>query len=167
LTVGEVVGAHGLHGELRVAIHTDDPHRFGRLDTLFFGLEGTEPVPRSLLGYRLHKRQVLLRIEGCTDRAMAEALRGYLVQVLREEAIPLEEGEYFEHQILDLDTWTTGGEHLGKVVEIIHTGANDVYVVQGGASGRREVLIPAIEDVVLEIDLAAGRMIVELPDGLL
>lgn len=167
LTVGQVIGAHGLHGELRVNVHTDDPQRFGWLATVFMGPEGAEPVPRSLLGYRPHKERALLRIEGCDDRATAEALRGYLVQIPLEEAIPLEEGEYFEYQILDLDTWTTGGEHLGKVVEIIRTGANDVYVIGGSGSNRRQVLIPAIEGVVLEVDLAAGRMVVELPDGLL
>jgi 16S rRNA processing protein RimM len=160
------VGAHGLRGELTIKLLTDDPHRFGRLERVFIGLEDTEPVPWSLEGYRLHKGRALLRLEGCDDRATAETLRGYLVQVPREEAIPLEEGEYFEHQILGLVVWTRAGERLGIVEEIIFTGANDVYVVRDSALDLREILIPAIEDVVLEVDLAAGRLVVDLPQGL-
>jgi 16S rRNA processing protein RimM len=88
------------------------------------------------------------------------------VQVPFAEAIPLEEGEYFEHQIIGLDVSTASGEHLGRVVEIIYTGANEVYVVQSTGADRRRILVPAIEGVVLEVDLEAGQLIVELPDGL-
>jgi 16S rRNA processing protein RimM len=167
LVVGQVSGAHGLRGELKVAILTDDPHRFGLLDTVFVGLQDEEPEPRHLEGYRIHKGNALLKVEGCDDRAAAEELRGALVQVLRTEAIPLREGEYFEHQILGLDAWTASGERLGKVVEIIYTGANDVYVVRSPDPGHGEILIPSLEDVVLEIDLETGRLVVELPAGLL
>jgi 16S rRNA processing protein RimM len=165
LTVGQVVGAHGISGELKVKILTDDPHRFRLLDRVYVGLEEQEPVPRPLAGYRLHKGFALLKLGGCDDRATAQSLRGNLIQVPLEEAIPLEEGEYFEYQILGLDVWTPSGEHLGQLVEILYTGANDVYVVQRAASGS-EILIPAIEDVILEIDLEAGRLVVEPPEGL-
>jgi 16S rRNA processing protein RimM len=153
-----------VRGELKVKLLTDDPHRFGRLEQVYIGPEDTEPVPFSLVGYRLHKGQALLRIEGCGDRPAAEALRGHLVQVPFADAIPLEEGEYFEHQIIGLDVSTASGEYLGNVVDIIYTGANEVYVVQG--ANRRGILIPAVEDVVLEVDLEVGHLIVELPDGL-
>jgi 16S rRNA processing protein RimM len=166
LAVGRVVGAHGLRGELKVEILTDDPHRFGRLEQVFLGLQDQEPVPWTLEGYRLHAARVLLKLGGCDDRASAQALRGYFVQVRLEEAIPLDEDEYFEHQILGLDVWTAAGEPLGTVVEILYTGANDVYVVRDHAPPHRETLIPAIEGVVLEVDLVAGRMEVELPEGL-
>jgi 16S rRNA processing protein RimM len=166
LIVGQILGAHGLQGELKVALLTDDPHRFRLLDRVFVGLEDQEPMARSLEGYRLHKGRALLRIEGCDDRTTAETLRGMLVQVPLEQAIPLEEGEYFEHQILDLDVWTEDGQLLGQVVDIMYTGANEVYVVHSSDASRREILIPAIEDVVLEVDLEAGRLIVKLPAGL-
>ncbi len=167
LTVGRVVGVHGVRGELKVEILTEDPRRFGLLDRVFVGLEGQEPMPWPMVGYRLHRGRVLLRLGGCDDRAAAETLRGHLIQVPMEEAIPLEEGEYFEHQILGLDVWTASGEYLGKVMEIIYTGANDVYVIHDTNASRREILIPAIADVVLEVDLEAGRLVVELPEGLL
>ena len=166
LIVGQVVGAHGVRGELKVVLHTDDPHRFGRLEQVYIGLEDQEPVPWLLEGYRLHKGRALLRLEGCDDRVAAQALRGYFVQVPLAEAIPLEEDEYFEHQILGLEVWTTANKHLGRVAEIIHTGANDVYVIDSPKPGQRDILIPVIKEVVLEINLEAGHIVVELPEGL-
>jgi 16S rRNA processing protein RimM len=167
LAIGRVAGVHGLRGELKVDILTDDPHRFGLLERVLVGLEDEEPVPWPLEGYRLHKGRVLLKLDNCDDRTTADTLRGHLIQVPLEEAIPLEEGQYFEHQILELDVWTAGGEHLGQVAEILYTGANEVYVVQAAGQRRRELLIPAIEDVVLEVDLEGSRLVVELPEGLL
>jgi 16S rRNA processing protein RimM len=161
-----VLRAHGIRGELSVEILTDDPHRFGLLERVYVGREGEEPKPRSLLGYRLHHKRVLLRIAGCEDRASAESLRDHLIQVPREEAIPLAEDVYFEHQIVGLDVWTASGEYLGAVAEIIFTGANEVYVVKGPHANRRELLIPAIQDVVLQVDLESGRLLVQLPEGL-
>jgi len=162
--VGQVVGVHGLRGELTVKILTDDPHRFALLERVFIGLEEQEPLPWLVQSYRLHKGRVLLKLQGCDDRSSAEALRGCLVQVPLHEAIPLAEGEYFEHQVLGLDVWTATGEHLGEIVEIIETGANDVYVVRGPE--RREILIPALDSVILKVDLAAGRLVAALPAGL-
>lgn len=167
LAVGQIVGAHGLGGELKVELLTDDPHRFGLLERVFLGKKDQEPVPHHLESYRLHKGRALLKLAGCDERDAAQALRGNLIQVLLEEAIPLEEGEYFEHQIVGLDVWTAAGEHLGQVIEIIFTGANEVYVVHSADATRREILIPAIEDVILEVNLEAARLTVELPNGLL
>ena len=167
LAIGRVVGIHGVRGELKVEILTDDPHRFGLLQQVLVGLEDQEPVPWILEGYRLHKGHALLKLQGCDDRTAAEALRGYYIQVHFEDALPLEEDEYFEHQIVGLQVWTAAGELLGEVAEILYTGANDVYVVRGGSPGRRDILIPAIEDVVLKVDLDGGRLVVELPEGLL
>jgi 16S rRNA processing protein RimM len=165
LAVGRVAGAHGIQGELKVEILTEDPPRFFRLTRVYIGPEGDEPEPRALLGIRLHKGQALLTIEACQDRDAAQDLIGYLVQVPLEEAIPLDEGEYYEHQVVGLAVVTASGEPLGVVEEILYTGANDVYVVR--AAGGGQILIPAIKGVVLGIDLDAGRIVVELPDGLL
>ena len=166
LVVGQIAGAHGLQGELKVKLLTDDPNRFSQLDQVFLGLNDEEPTARKLQGYRLHKDRALLQLEGCNDRATAQTLRGLLVQVPREEAIPLEEDEYFEHQILGLSVWTVDGTCLGTIEEIVYTGAHEVYVIQNPAPGQREILIPAIKDVVLEVDLDAGRLTVELLEGL-
>ncbi|HNS51236.1 MAG TPA: ribosome maturation factor RimM [Anaerolineae bacterium] len=164
LAIGQVAGAHGIRGELKVEILTEEPARFGRLKRVYLGREGEDPQPRGLEAFRLHLGKALLKIEGCDDRTAAEALRGALLQVPIEEAIPLKEGEYYEHQIVGLPVWTTAGESLGEVDEILYTGANDVYVVRG--AGGREILVPAIAGVIVEVDLEAGRLVVELLEGL-
>jgi len=167
LIVGQVIGVHGLRGELTVDILTDDPHRFRLLDRVYIGRDDEEPLPRRLEGYRLHKGRALLKLEGFNDRTTAMALRGYLIQIPIEAALPLEEGEYYEHQIVGLAVWTVGGVHLGQVAEILHTGANDVYLIRSFAPDAHEILLPAIRDVVREVDLESGRLIVEVPEGLL
>jgi 16S rRNA processing protein RimM len=166
LAVGQVVGVHGLRGELKVKILTDDPERFALLDRVYVGPDGAEPLPRALEGSRPHKGQVLLKLGGCNDRNTADTFRGCLIQIRREEAISLEEGQYHEYQILGLQVRTVSGENLGEIVEIIYTGANEVYVVEGPDAGTPQILIPAIKDVILEVDLEGGQMLVELPQGL-
>lgn len=167
LAVGQVVGAHGIRGEVKVQVLTDEPGRFGRLEQVWLGTaDDEEPLPWPLEGYRLHKGQALLKLQDCDDRNTAETLQGYLVQVPIEQALPLEEGEFYEHQIVGLEVWTSAGEHLGQVEEILYTGANEVYVVRNAHPGRAEILLPAIEDVILEIDPQARRLVVELIEGL-
>lgn len=140
---------------------TDFPDRFALLRKVYLG---PEAAPFALEGFRLHKGAALLKLEGCHDRTSVEKLRGQLVQIPAEEAVPLEQDEYYVHQIVGLAVWTAEGEYLGRVGEVISTGANDVYVVRGEG---REILIPALEDVVLEINLAQGRLVVELMEGLI
>lgn len=144
-----------------MAIETDFPQRFQRLKRVYLGEKAISFV---LERSRLHKGHALLKLGGCDDRDAAEELRGQLVQIPIEEAMPLDEDEYYVYQIVGLDVWSTEGEHLGKVSEILFTGANDVYVVQ---REKGEILIPAVEDVVLEVDLAGGRLTVELMEGLI
>jgi 16S rRNA processing protein RimM len=161
LVVGKIVAPWGVRGEVKVAIETGFPERFKQLKRVYLGEKAT---PFVLEGSRLHKRHALLKLEGCDDRNAAEKLRGQLVQIPVEEAMPLGEDEYYVYQVVGLDVWTTEGEHLGRVSEILFTGANDVYIVKGEGG---EILIPAVEDVVLEVDLASGRLTVELMEGLI
>jgi len=107
---------------------------------------------------------VLLTLVGVDDRDAAEALRGQWIYVAIEDALPLGEGEYYHFQIVGLQVITAEGEALGRITEILPTGANDVYVIQGP---RGEILVPALEGVILNVDLPNGRMIVRLPEGLL
>lgn len=161
LAIGEIVAPRGVLGELRVQIISDEPNRFLALTHVYLGPEHTEfSVRRS----RVHKGQALLQLFGVDDRDAAEAWRGATVYVSLDEAVPLEEGEFYHYQVLGLDVVTDAGESLGRLREILPTGANDVYVVRGK---RGEILLPAIKDVVLEIDLQAGVMRVHLPEGLL
>jgi 16S rRNA processing protein RimM len=151
---------HGLAGEVQVQILTDFPDRFDMLKTVYLGEHYT---PALLDSQRRHGRRILLKFEGCEDREEAEKLRGELIYVPVDEAVPLEEDEYYVHEIVGLQAWTTEGEYLGRIEEVIHTGSNDVYVVRDSV---RETLIPALSDVVLKIDTEQGRIEVQLMKGL-
>lgn len=160
LQIGEIVAPRGVHGEVKVNIETDDPERFHALDTVYLGDALT---PFEVERVRLFKGQALLQLEGIENRNQAERLRNTPVYVSIEDALPLGKDQYYYHQIEELPTFTTEGERLGYVAEIIRTGSNDVYVIRGG---QKEILLPVIEGVIQEIDIEEGRIIVELPDGL-
>jgi 16S rRNA processing protein RimM len=161
LTIATIIAPRGLRGELKVRIETDFPERFARLTRVYVG---PERRPFDFEGFRQYKRHGLLKLKGCDDRTAADELRGMDVQIPLEEAMPLEAGEYYVYQIEGLAVWTEDGKPLGVIEEVIFTGSNAVYVTQGP---QGEVLIPALEDVVLEVDLERERMIVRLPPGLL
>jgi len=156
-----VLGAHGIRGELKCRIVTDFPsRRFRRGHTVV--LDG---VPHTIQTARVHGMTVLLKLEDVGDRDAAAALRGKEIQIRAEDAVALPKGQFFWHQVIGLQVEdATTHEPLGEVTDILETGANDVYVVRGG---RGEILVPAIKDVVKQIDPAAGRMLIQPLPGLL
>lgn len=160
LVIGRILGPHGLGGEVKVEILTDFPERYSLLETV---LVGEQCAPVVLEGHRMHGARVLLKLAGCENREDADELRGQLIRVPIDEAMPLEENEYYLHEIVGLEVWAVEGEYLGCVEEVIETGGNDVYVVR---DGDQEILIPALSDVVLNVDLDEGRMEVRLMKGL-
>lgn len=111
-----------------------------------------------------HRTRYLMAVEDCNDREQAETLRGSLIYRPVEDAGNLPDGTYFHHQILGLRVETDQGEDLGEVLDILQTGANDVYIV--GGDDRDELLLPAIGSVVERIDLQSGVMVVRLLPGL-
>ncbi len=159
LIIGQVVGSWGVRGEAKVSIITDFPERFSLLKRVYLGEEHT---PYRVQHARLHKQWALIKFVGVDRPADARALAGQYISIPSSEAMPLAEGEYYEHQILGLAVWTNEGEYLGRIKEILFTGSNDVYVVRGDT----ELLIPALKDVVLQVDLDQGRMVVHLLEGL-
>ncbi len=161
LEVAEVVAPRGLRGELKAHILTDFPQRFRRSLTVYLG---DNKVPYVVERARLQKGWLYLKLQNCDTAEEAEKLRGQKVYVSLADAVPPPEGEYYWFQIIGLQVRTEEGENLGKVVDILQTGSNDVYVVQGH---RGEVLIPALEDVIQQVDLEAGLLLVKLPEGLL
>ena len=162
IVIGEITKPHGVRGELRVKPHTDEPQRFTWLEQLYVG----EAQPRSMAveKARVHQGMILLKLTAVNDRAAAESLRGELLLVPEDEALPLEEGEYFLFQLEGLVVSTVEGETLGTLSRVIETGANNVFVVQGEAG---ELLLPDIAEVIQEIDFENGRMTVQLLPGLL
>ena len=160
LAVGRIGGAHGIHGELKVEVLTDFPHRFEPGSRLF--LEGEE-VEREVVSARPHKAYMLVKLKNIENRTEAQQLRGLHLLVHRDNATPLPEDEYYTDELVGLRVITTEGVNLGELTEVLWTAANEVYVVQGGYG---EVLLPAIADVIQEVDLQKGEMGVRLLPGL-
>jgi len=166
LVVARILRPHGVRGEVRAQIVTSHPELLVRHRTFYLASPKSPEVGRECPAeqVRLHSGVALLKLAGCDDRNAAEALRGMLVQIPMEHAVPLEDDEYYHRQIIGLKVETAEGVQLGKVVEILQTGADDVYIVRGT---RGEILLPAVSEVVRRIDLAEERMTVELLPGLL
>lgn len=161
LVIGQVLKPHGVRGEVRVNPLTELPERFNWLDVVYLGEKNPQPV--GVEAVRFHKNLILLKLAGYDDREATETLRGVWLQVPENEAIPLEEGEYYLYQLIDLAVFTEEGQHLGVLVDVIETGANNVFVVKGE---QGEQLLPDIAEVVQEIDFANGRITVRLLPGM-
>lgn len=160
LEIAQIQTAFGVDGEVRARILTDFPGRFARLKKVFLGEECTPyPVEHA----KVRGDDVFLKLGGVTTPEEAAKLRLKMVQVPTAEAMPLPKGAYYHYQVIGLSVVSVDGQALGRVVEILPTGGNDVYVVRGEQS---ELLVPAIADVVQQVDLAAGRIVVALLDGM-
>jgi 16S rRNA processing protein RimM len=167
LLLGQVLRPHGVRGELRIEVLTAYPERIVPGSSLYFGTDpasAAKAVEHKVVSARRHLQYLILRLEGVEDRSTADLLRERYVMVPLEDAVPLEEGEFYLFQAIGLAVSTAEQEHLGEIVDVLETGANDVYVVQGP---RGEILIPAIADCILDIDIEARTMTVQLMDGLL
>ena len=146
---------------MKVVPESRYPERFQQLRRVYVG-EGHQPL--DVRGLRRHGGRILLKLQGINSREEAMALSRSYLYVPGTETIALPPDEYFVYQIVGLRVETETGETLGTVRDVLETGSNDVYVVQGP---RGEVLIPALKEVVRTLDLAAGRVVVRLPPGLL
>lgn len=167
LLLGRVLRPHGIRGELRLEILTAYPERIVTGKRLFIGTDPKKPesaTEYTVVQSRKHQHFLILQLEEITDRNDAELMRNLYVMVPPEEAVPLEEGEFYLYQLIGLTVHTDEDELLGELTEVIETGANDVYIVQGP---RGEVLLPAIDECILDIDFDNQTMTVHLLDGLL
>ena len=159
--IGDVVNTQGIKGEVRVIPCTDDESRFELLDSVFLEQRG-KMTEYYIENVRYHKQFVLLKFEGVDDMTTAEKLKGATVKIPPEDALPLEEGEYYIRDLYDMNVVTDDGENLGIIKDILFTGANDVYVVS--KDGEPDQLFAAIEDVVKDIDVDNKLMIVDPPE---
>ena len=159
IAVGEVLGTHGLSGGVRARVLSDVAHRF----------DAGQEIHILGISYRIAKsspsrsNQVILLLHGLGSIEAARALVGQMITVPPEAVPQLPEGEYFHFQLLGLRVLTIEGEDLGLIRDILQTGANDVYVVNGPTG---EVLVPALADVIVNVDLDQGIMVVSLLEGL-
>ncbi|SDP26024.1 ribosome maturation factor RimM [Clostridium gasigenes] len=144
LRVGKIVNTHGLKGEMKVISLTDDPKRFDELEYVI--IDGEE---KKLLGCKYQKDRVIVRIEGVDTIEQAETYKTKIIEIPRENAIELEEDCYFIADLVQCFVYDTNGKELGKIDEVIQTKSNDVYWIKS----PKELLIPVILDVVLDIDI--------------
>ncbi len=169
--VAEIATPFGLRGAVKASIQTDFPERFDRMEEAYLAPPGAPlNAPRqkySLLSARVqNEKQVVLRFEGVTKNEQADQLRGYTVAVPRTEVVPLPEGEYYIFQIIGMEVYTTQDDFIGKVVNVESLSSNDIYVVRGPKS-EKDVLLPAIKDIIKTIDLEANRITIEWMEGLI
>ena len=164
LRVGVITTTHGVRGEVKVFPTTDDPNRFKDLKKLYLDT-GKELIPLELEGVKFFKQLVILKFKGIDDINDIEKYRGRDLLIDREDAVKLEEGEYFIFDLIDSAVFTDDGKELGILTEILTTAANDVYVVK--TPEAKEVLIPSIKECILDVDVANKKITVHLLDGLL
>ena len=159
ITIGEIIGVWGASGKVKVAVATDFSQRFASSATVHINQR-----PMIIESTEWHKGKAIIKLDAIDSVGHAEQLRGQRVEIHRSQVYPLPEGQYYHFQLVGLEIWTTTGELVGSITEVLTGKSNDSYVV-GGAKG--EVLIPAIDDVVKSIDLDTGRMTIEAIEGLL
>ena len=161
LVVGKIRRPHGVAGEALVEIYTDFPERLAPKTLVFVG---AAQQPLTIRKRRPHKDGLLLTFEDITTPEQVGLLRNQMLSIPAVDRPPLPEGEYYHHQILGLSVVDENGQDLGSLTEILETGANDVYVVT--RDDGTQLLLPAISDVVLDVDLPHKTMRVHLLPGL-
>ena len=164
LQVGVITTTHGVRGEVKVFPTTDDANRFKKLKNVILDT-GKEQLDLEITQVNFFKNLVILKFKGIDNINDIEKYKGKSLYVTRENAVKLKKNEYFIADLIGLKAVTEDGTELGSITDVLQTGANDVYVVK--QPDGEEVLIPAIKDCVLKVDLEAGVMTLHLLDGLL
>jgi 16S rRNA processing protein RimM len=158
IAIGKAVAPHGVRGDVRVVPLTDFPDRFLTMKKV--RLEDGRVLDIESAKY--HKQFVLLKFRGLDDRNAVENLRGKLLMVDRDGLVKLPAGHYYIFDIIGLKVFDESGAALGTVTDVLATGANDVYIAE--QEGQKPLLIPALKDVVREIDVPGGRITVRLQE---
>lgn len=168
IQIGKVIGAHGIRGVIKVYSYTESVQCFTDQDALLLIDPNGAEHRHKLLWVKPHKNYLRLALEKVDTRTLAEALIGCKIWIPKESLPPLEEDVYYWIDLIGLAVYGPDNEHLGQITEIIETGANDVYVVKTPKGYPvKEILLPAIPSVVLEIDIPGKRMNVAIPEGLI
>ncbi len=165
--VGKIVNTHGIKGEVRVISKTDFPdERYAPGKQLFLFMPGaTNPIELTVNSHRTHKSFDLLTFKGYENVNDVEKMKGGLLKVREDQLSELEEDEFYFHEIIGCLVFTTKGEEIGKIKEILTPGANDVWVVKG--KGGKDILIPYIDEVVKKVDVKEKIILIDPMEGLL
>ena len=158
VVIGKISAPHGVRGEVRIVPLTDFPERFENLKTVF--LEDDSKM--ELESVKLSNKFIIAKFKNINSRNDIEIFNGKLLMLNRSDIPSLPEGEYYNFDIIGLEVIDDKGSKLGKITEVLKTGSNDVYVVEG----KKQILVPALKKVVKEINLVDGFMKVELLEEL-
>jgi len=162
LQVGVISSIHGVHGEVKVFPTTSDPNRYKKLKEVILD-NGKEKINLKIQGTKFFKQFVIVKFEGYESPDDIIKFKGLPIYVTRENAIKLSKDEYFIADLVDIDVYENDC-HIGKVVNVIETGANDVYVIS--EDNGNELLLPAIKQCILAVDIEGRRMDVHVLEGL-
>ncbi len=157
VAVGKVSGAWGLRGHLKIFPLTDNPNRFSKNSRL--EIDDLVVIVQSV---QQSKKHLIIKFDCVNNRTESEDLHGSLVTVPEEQIGPPPEGSYYHYQIVGMEVFIEDGTSLGQVTEILSTGSNDVYLVRDHR--RNETLVPALEDILIKVDVARKKMVVRLPE---
>jgi len=162
LTVAVIERPHGVQGEFQASLTTDVPERLLSLKSIYLG---NETSPRKIEAARFHQDRIIFKLSGIDSPEQVRTLSKRPLRIPGSAAAPLAEGEYFLYQLIDSRVVDEAGTELGTLVDIMETGANEVYVVRSGDESE-DLLLPNIASVVLEIDVSRGVIVVRPPEYL-
>ena len=163
LQVGVMSSTHGVRGEVKVFPTTDDVKRFKKLKKVILDT-GKEQLPLEIEGVKFFKQFVILKFRGIDNINDIEKYKGKRLLVDREHAVKLKKDEYFIADMIGMDVFTEDGELFGALKDVMETGANDVYIIE--MSDGKEVLVPAIKQCILDVDIENRKMVIHLLEGL-
>ena len=163
LQVGVISSTHGVRGEVKVFPTTDDVKRFKKLKKVILDT-GKEQLPLEIEGVKFFKQFVILKFRGIDNINDIEKCKGKRLLVDREHAVKLKKDEYFIADMIGMDVFTEDGELFGALKDVMETGANDVYIIE--MSDGKEVLVPAIKQCILDVDIENRKMVIHLLEGL-
>lgn len=164
IEIGQIVNTNGLKGVVKVNPFTDDISKFEELKYVYIQLK-SELKKVKIEQVRYNKNQVLLKLEGIDSIEEAEKYRNFYLKTEKGSQEDLGEGTYYIVDLIGIDVYSDKNEYLGKIEDVFPTGSNDVYVVKDNLG--KQILIPAIADVVKEVDLKNKKMIINLIPGLI
>lgn len=163
LQVGVITSTHGIRGEVKVFPTTDDPKRFKKLKQVILDT-GKEKRDLEVESVKFFKQFVILKFKGIDNINEVERYKRCPLLVTRDHAVPLQEDEYFIADMIGMQVVTEDGAVFGTLKDVIETGANDVYIIESSEHG--EVLVPAIKECILDINIEEQKMQIHLMNGL-
>lgn len=163
LSVGQIINIHGFKGEVKVYPLTDDVSRFRKIEEVFVE-ENDQLIKYVVEEIKFQSNVLIMKLKGIDTEEAANKLRNCYIKVDRKSAVKLPKDTYFICDLIDLEVYDEEGLMLGKIKDVLQTGSNDVYVVQ---TEGKDILIPALKEVVREIDIRNRKLVVSLPEGLI